>query len=100
MSLSDQIVTMARWRTRKDAHGEVLRFTTELRLRSLAEPGCLGYEVFTHLDDPGELLLIERYRDDAALQAHRLSSHYREMVVDRILPLLEGRQVELLGVRE
>jgi quinol monooxygenase YgiN len=100
MSTSEQIVTLGRWRTRQDTLGDVVRLTAELRLRSLAEPGCLGYEVFEQLDDHCALLLIERYRDDAALQSHRLSAHYKELVVDRILPLLESRHVELLGLRE
>jgi quinol monooxygenase YgiN len=100
MSMSEQIVTIARWQTRSDKLGDVLRLIAELRLRSLGEPGCLGYEVFEHLDDHSALLLIERYRDSEALQSHRLSAHYRELVVDRILPLLESRHVELLGLRE
>ena len=98
MSMSEQIVTIGRWQTRKDARGDVLELTAELRLKSLAEPGCLGYEVFEHLDDRNALLLIERYRDSAALQSHRQSAHYRELVVDRILLLLESRHVELLGL--
>jgi quinol monooxygenase YgiN len=100
MGTSEQIVTIARWQTRGDKLSDVLRLTSELRLRSLAEPGCLGYEVFAQLDDHSALLLIERYRDSEALQSHRLSAHYRELVVDRILPLLESRHVELLGLRE
>ena len=98
--MSEQIVTIGRWQMRKETFGDVLRLTAELRLKSLAEPGCLGYEVFQHVDDPGALLLLERYRDSAALELHRLSEHYRELVVNRILPLLETRHVELLELRE
>ena len=98
--MSEEIVTIAQWQTRKDALDDVLGLTAVLRLKSLAEPGCLGYEVVTHVDDHAALLLIERYRDSAALESHRLSAHYRELVVERILPLLESRHVELLGLRE
>ena len=103
MSVSEQMITMARWQTKEGTLDEVLRLTAELRSKSLTEPGCLGYEVFKPLegdDDHGPLLLIERYRDHAALQSHRQSAHYRELVVDRILPLLESRHVELLAPRE
>jgi quinol monooxygenase YgiN len=98
--MSEVIVTIGRWQPRKEALGDVLRLTAELRSKSLAEPGCLGYEVFRPIDDPGGLLLLERYRDGAALESHRSSGHYRDLVVDRILPLLESRHVELLGLRE
>lgn len=90
------LVIVARWQMPLEAVGEVLRHVTELRAASLAEPGCLGYEVFQSTDQPGTVLLLEHYRDEAALQAHRQSAHYRTLVADRILPLLTRRQVEIL----
>jgi quinol monooxygenase YgiN len=41
-------------------------------------------------------VLIESYADPSALEAHRRSEHYRELVVERLLPLLTARRVELL----
>ncbi len=96
----DNIVVVARWSLPVERKAEVLELVAALRARSLAEPGCLGYSAFQSVDDPGELLLLERYRDTAALEAHRSASHYRELVVERILPLLAGRQVQLLRERE
>jgi quinol monooxygenase YgiN len=97
------VVVVARWQVRGDAPGdlltEVLGHVAALREASLAEPGCLGYEVFEALHGPGSLLLLEHYRDDAALEAHRQSAHYRALVADRILPLLAARQVEILRPR-
>ena len=100
MNASEQIVTIAWWQTRQDTLGEVLGLLAELRAASLAEPGCLDYEVLASVDDAGALVLIERYRDSSALEYHRLSDHYRELVVGQIVPLLESRHVELLGLRE
>ena len=45
-------------------------------------------------------VLIERYRDDAALDAHVNSPHYQEIVVGRVRPLLTDRRVEVLRPRE
>jgi quinol monooxygenase YgiN len=90
------IVVVARWQVSDGSLGDVLAHLAALREASLAEPGCLGYEVYRSVDAPGQLLLREAYRDDAALDAHRKSVHYRELVIGRILPLLAGRQVELL----
>ena len=78
------------------AVAEVLKLVATVRQQSLAEPGCLGYEVFRGADDAAAILLLERYRDRGAIDAHRESAHYRELLVERILPLLAGRQVELL----
>lgn len=94
------VVVVARWQVSADRLGDVLAHVAELRERSLAEPGCLGYEVFRAVDAPASVLLLERYRDDAALEAHRQSAHYQALVVQRILPLLAARQVDILRPRD
>jgi quinol monooxygenase YgiN len=93
------VVVVARWQVRGDALGEVLAHLSELRETSLAEPGCLGYEVFHAHQSADTLLLFERYRDDDALELHRQSAHYRTLVVERILPLLSTRVVDILRPR-
>lgn len=95
----DPIVVVARWQVRGGAVDGVLALVAELREKSLAEPGCLGYEVFRATDAPDTLLLLERYRDSIAIDEHRASEHYRSLVVERILPMLADRRVELLRAR-
>lgn len=99
MSGADAIVVVARWQAKAESLGGLLAMIAELRRHSLAEPGCLGYDAFQGLGEPGTILLVERYADDAALEAHRGSAHYRELVVERILPLLTDRRVEFLKAR-
>jgi quinol monooxygenase YgiN len=100
MSRSEDVVVVARWETNNRALGAVLEHVAELRQQSLEEPGCLGYEVFHQVENPTALLLLERYRDETSLEAHRSSKHYRELVVDLILPMLESRQLEILKSRD
>ena len=96
MSTQGPIVVVARWQLGTQTVDSVLALLVDLRERTLAEAGCLGYDVFRSADDPARLLLLERYRDDAAIETHRASKHYQELVVQRILPLISDRQVELL----
>jgi quinol monooxygenase YgiN len=96
----DPIVVVARWAVRSGSVDDVLALVAELREKSLAEPGCAGYEVFRSTEAPDTLLLVERYRDAASLEAHRASGHYRSLVVERILPMLADRRVELLRARD
>ena len=42
-----------------------------------AEEGCLGYEYFVSLEDPGCVLLIEHWSDEASLEAHSKSDNMR-----------------------
>lgn len=41
------------------------------------EPGCLRFDVVRDLDDPLCFYFHEVYQDDAALQAHRQSPHFK-----------------------
>jgi len=93
------ITVIARWRVKHGHLDDVLAHVAELRAASLDEPGCLDYAAFRSVDAGDELLLVERYRDAAAVEAHRQSPHYGALVVERILPLLADRRVELLQVR-
>ena len=93
------ITIVARWQPVEGKLDEVLAIVAEMRPRSLAEPGCLGYEVYRGVDQPHQLLLLEHYADAEALEAHRQSAHYQTLVVGRALPLLAARQVEVLQAR-
>jgi quinol monooxygenase YgiN len=90
------IVVVARWTVAAASIAEVRALLPELQRKSLAEPGCLGYEVLESGTAPELIVLIERYRDAAAIEAHRDTAHYRELVAARIVPLLAQRQVDLL----
>jgi quinol monooxygenase YgiN len=58
------------------------------------EPGCLTYRVNRAKDDPNVLLLYEEYADQAALDAHASSSHFKEIILGTVVPLLEKRERE------
>lgn len=41
------------------------------------EPGCLHYEVLRGEPPSGHVLLLERWRDEDALEAHMAAPHYQ-----------------------
>ncbi len=43
---------------------------------SRSEPGVEWFEAFRSGSDPGTLLVVERYVDAEAYQAHRTTAHY------------------------
>lgn len=93
------VVVLAHWRTTAADVSEVLQQAQAARESSLAEPGCLGYEILQDTADPTQIVLVEHYRDQAALDAHLASPHYHEFVVERIRPRLTDRAVEVLEPR-
>jgi len=94
------VTVMAWWLVATGAADTVLSLVGTLREKTLAEPGCLGYDVFRDVWAPDQLLLIERYADNAAIEAHRAAAHYQDIVVQRILPLLAERKIEFLVARD
>lgn len=42
---------------------------------TLAENGCIAYELFQNNGDPTDFTFVEEWTDDAALDAHLESSH-------------------------
>lgn len=42
------------------------------------EPGCLLYTLFK-AEDPNTYVFLERYRDEAALQAHRSTAYVKDL---------------------
>ena len=90
------VVVVAHWQTTADSLDTVLKHAGALRPQALAEAGCDSYEVFQSADEPTAIVLIERYRDQVALDAHLNSAHYQDLVVQRIRPLLTDRRVEFL----
>lgn len=44
---------------------------------SRPEPGCVGYEVYENSRDSSRILILETWRDAAALEAHQRTEHFR-----------------------
>ena len=62
--------------------GSVRRFVEDMVSEGVleavrAEDGCIGYEYFVSFDDPDSMVLIEHWRDEAALEAHARSENMK-----------------------
>ena len=60
------------------------------------EPGNLFYELVKSRTDPTSYKVLEGYKDDAAIAAHRDSAHYKALA-PKLGPCMAGRpEIELL----
>ena len=66
-----------------------------LTAASRKEPGCLFYVAHQHRDDPRKFLVYEQYKDDAALDAHRNSDHFKRYAADGLYKFVEHREADL-----
>ncbi|UFH57223.1 putative quinol monooxygenase [Spirosoma sp. KNUC1025] len=87
------ITTIAEWLTKDGQLETVLNLLAEVAVKSTEEEGNLFYTAYQNHTDPNTLYLIEGYTDESALAKHRNSDHYKKIVVEKILPLLEARKI-------
>ncbi|MFD1469697.1 putative quinol monooxygenase [Hymenobacter caeli] len=98
---ADIICVAAEWRTRPE-QAEAVRQLMRQAAAAVREnePGNLLYLGHQDPTDPAHFLFYEQYADQAALEAHRDSAHYQQLVLGQIVPLLTERTVtfyKLLG---
>jgi len=58
------------------------------------EPGCKLYQVSRSTDQANLYMLYEHYIDGEALQAHRETPHFKEIIEGTIIPMLDKRERE------
>lgn len=68
-------------------------YITELATKTRQEKGNISYNVFTTNSDGNEFIFYEVYKDEAALSAHRNAPYFKEIIIDKIIPILKYRKV-------
>ena len=64
-----------------------LAATEENATASRDEPGVLRFDVLSDRTDPGHVVLVEVYRDEAASAAHKETAHYARWR-DAVAPMM------------
>lgn len=78
----------------RDEIHETLRALTAA---SRKEPGCVSYVPHSLESDPDTVVIYEQYRDDAALDAHRASEHFKRYAVGGLYQRMLERTMENLN---
>jgi len=85
------LTVVARYVVSEGHHATVARLLRENAAASREEPDCLEFAVYRALDDSRGFLLYERYTDEDDFQAHRRSPHFRSIIEQQVVPLLDER---------
>lgn len=70
------ILINVRFRPRPEHVDNFMEVVEEFTVKTRAEEGCLFFDWARNTEDPGEYILIEGFRDDAA-EAHVSSAHFQ-----------------------
>ena len=74
---------------------EVIVPLRKLQEETRREPGCIFYFVQRSRENARRYLIYEQYKDQAALDAHRASDHFKEYGTNGLYRFVEERQAEL-----
>lgn len=83
------IVVTARVQVPGERHDRFLEVASRMCATSRTEQGCIGYRVYSDLEQPGHYVFVEEWTDDAALQRHFGEAHTRSFLSD-LGSVLEG----------
>jgi len=82
--------------TIKSGHEDELTDTfRKLQEETRREPGCISYIVQRSRENPRHYLIYEQYKDQAALDAHRGSEHFKQYATNGFYRVVEERRAEL-----
>ena len=89
------VYVFAKWQVKEGKLEFVLNLIAEVTKKSVEEKGNLFYKIHQSNSDINTLLLFEGYTSEAAVEEHRNSAHFQNLVIGKIIPELENREVML-----
>lgn len=89
------VYTFAKWQVKDGQLGAVLNLLAEVTKKSIEEKGNLFYKIHQSNSDANTLILFEGYTNEFAVEEHRNSEYFQNIVIGQIIPILENREVIL-----
>lgn len=93
-SSSGEINLIATFRSREGEAITVKDLIVEYGKLVRQEPGNIFFEIYTDTKDANDFVIVERYKDQAAFEAH-LSAEVGKVFNGNLQPLIEGAGSEL-----
>ncbi len=81
------IVLAVTWKAHPGKEDETTRVFSILQAESHKEPGCVMYVVHRGHEDRSRFFVYEQYKDQAALEAHRNTPHFKQYARGELLKL-------------
>ena len=74
------IVLLAKSRLQEGKQQEFISVAEKLVRATREEPGCIYYDLVQDASDENVFYFVEKYQDDAAVEAHKASVHFQTYV--------------------
>lgn len=93
MENQNPIHVFATWKVKEGQIENVLNVLKTVQIESVKEDGNLFYKIHQSNSDVNTIVLFEGYTNEAAITEHRNSAHFQELVLGKIVPLLDNREI-------
>lgn len=87
------IKVLAKYAIKQGKIEEFKKLFAQMVAHTVKEPGNLIYRSYSDVTNENNFFIYEEYADLEALEYHKNSPHFKEIVINGILPLLETREV-------
>lgn len=94
------VVLAVTWVAKVGQEAEVAEVLAKLTAEARKEPGCAMFQVHRHRTEPRRFFIYEQYKDDAALETHRNTTHFLQYArkdLPKIADRIEGQLYDSLG---
>ena len=95
MENQNPVHVFATWKVKEGQVENVLNILKTVHDESIKENGNLFYKVHQSNSDINTILLFEGYANEAAVAEHRNSVYFQDLVLGKIVLLLENREIIL-----
>jgi quinol monooxygenase YgiN len=95
MKNQNPVHVFATWKVKEGHIETVLNLLKTVHDESVKEKGNLFYKIHQNNLDLNTLILFEGYINEAAISEHRNSAHFQKIILEKIVPLLENREITL-----
>lgn len=95
MENQNPVHVFATWKVKDGQIETVLNLLKTVHDESIKENGNLFYKIHQSNSDANTILLFEGYINEPAVAEHRNSAHFQDLVLGKIVPLLENREIVL-----
>ena len=89
----DTLRVIARVKARPGKVNELLSLLSSLVGPTRKEPGCISYILLQNNQDPTDLILIEEWKNNTALESHFATKHFKETMTK--LPSLVAAEPDI-----
>lgn len=90
---------VVRYQVKPEETETVLGLLGEMAAATRTEEANISYEFFQGVEDPAQIVILERYTDAAGFAAHREYEHIERIGAAQIIPRLARRTIQTFDVR-